>query len=177
MQVNERRRGYFRVSMDLLKDLPPKFFSNFIIFKAEVIYFGRIIEYYAYSNLFRELSEGEAAPHYVITMNSVNNSIWAKEEVNTYEKDLENKVRELATKVKKLEDELKKAEENKFKACKAYYFIVKDSLKVINKLLDEVPQDTLTAGKLLFHIFYTKHRNSLEKIDEAGKKYEEDKNV
>ena len=177
MQVDERRRGFFRVSMDLLKDLPPKFFSNFIIFKAEVIDFGRVIEYYAFSNLFRELSEGEVAPHYVITMNSIDNSIWAKEEVNTYEKELESKVRQLANRVKELEDELKKSEENKFKACKAYYFIVKDSMIVIKKLLDEVPQDTITIGKLLFHAFYAKHGKSLNKIVEAGKKYEEDKNV
>ena len=61
------RRGSFSISTDLLDKATPELFefmSNFIIIRAECLYFGDMIKYQAVSPLFDKIDEGVVIPEY-----------------------------------------------------------------------------------------------------------------
>lgn len=63
----KHRRGRFKITSDLINDSPEtamRVFGKMIIVRAEHSFVNDIIEYDAYSPLFRALSEGEKAPFY-----------------------------------------------------------------------------------------------------------------
>jgi len=66
------RRGMFEISHDALfqnLEAVSKLMSKMIIARAESMYSIGIIEYQAYSPLFRIVSEGENIPSYTIIVN------------------------------------------------------------------------------------------------------------
>lgn len=62
-----KRKGIIPISRELFNENPEallKVFENVLIIKADNDFFKNIITYYAYSNNFDSLKEGEVAPEY-----------------------------------------------------------------------------------------------------------------
>ncbi len=68
--INDNRYGKFRISIKLMEENPiivmRIIMSNFLVTRAECIYGLGVIQYEAYSPLFRKIEVGERPPLYVI---------------------------------------------------------------------------------------------------------------
>lgn len=67
--VEENRIGNFEISVQIIKDADEsllKFFGNFIIIRAESMFYGGRIEYTGYSKLFDKNSVACIPPKYLI---------------------------------------------------------------------------------------------------------------
>jgi hypothetical protein len=65
------RVGKFEIKKELIESEPElirKFLSNVLIFRAEFVDFGYIIEYMGFSKIFSELPEGGVVPRYGIKL-------------------------------------------------------------------------------------------------------------
>lgn len=72
--VDERRIGLFAINRSLIADAPfeelLKFFANFLIVRAEAIYWTNTIQYVAYSPVFEPVDPSKDPPLYMINMDS-----------------------------------------------------------------------------------------------------------
>ena len=75
--VDEGRVGKFLVSRQLIRGCPAdtlfRFFANFIIVRAELLYLPDSIEYVAYSALFAVTDAGDRTPEYIVSMDENSN--------------------------------------------------------------------------------------------------------
>ena len=69
--INKRKRGYFRVSNELIENSPNAvklILSEMLVVRAEALYAIDSIEYTALSDLFEECDEASVTPRYFIEL-------------------------------------------------------------------------------------------------------------
>ena len=81
-----RRIGEMAIDNEWLREC---LFSNFVIIRAEYLFYNDQIEYIAYSPLFREVEEGESIPRYELIITEQKD-----DEGNIIKYDVEVKERE-----------------------------------------------------------------------------------
>lgn len=162
MYLRNKRVGKFFVARELLENPPDNFFNHFIIYHAEFVDFGRAMEYFAISELFEVVNEGEYPPEYTIICDMSGN-ISAQKVVNNYEKHLESNLAKCRKEIEKLKVENEELVNSYQKECSEMFEMLEKNQTLVRDLFGK--ED---AEYALYDFWTTNYKRFLEFKNKYG---------